>query len=114
MKLIIITFILATLSTATQAQNLSAQTLQDSSVQTVAYVIADMIGLSSRASSVATTESRKLEAKIIQNDIQNYDLNGHISVYLSEKIIMVNSINPELSEQETIEVLILATDSILN
>lgn len=114
MKLIIITFILATLSTATQAQNLSAQTLQDSSIQTVAYVVADMIGLSSRASSVATTESRKLEAKTIQNDIQNYDLNGYISIYLSEKINMVLAVNSELSEQEAIEALILATDSILN
>ncbi|AUN97412.1 hypothetical protein C0V70_04665 [Bacteriovorax stolpii] len=111
------TIVIAALSLSTtlaSAATFSEQTLANSTIQTVANVVANMIVISSQASSIATTENRKMEAQMIQNDIQDYAVNGTISVYLASKIEMVKSVNAELSTEESIDVLILASESILN
>lgn len=114
MKKTIIACSLTLMANGAFASGLSEQTLLNSTVQTVANVIAGVIVASSQASSVATTENRKMEAQMIQNDLQEYAQNGTMSVYLASKVDVVKSINPELSVEESIDVLILATESILN
>lgn len=105
--------LLATMTTNSFAENFSAQTLADSTVQTAAYVVADLLGVSTRATSLGTTEAQKIAAKQIQSDIQVYESNGTITLYLAEKLNLVRSVNSELSEAEMIDVLALATVSIL-
>lgn len=109
--------VLAMLLTTAQASatNRSERMLENSTVQTVANVVADLIGMTTRASLIGTTEeNRRKEATIIQNDIQDYAQNSTMSLYLAEKIQMVQAINSELSEQDSIDALILATESILS
>lgn len=86
MKKMVLISALSLMTSMAQASNFSEQTLVNSTIQTVANVIADMIVASSRASSIATTESRKVEAQMIQNDIADYSQNGTMSVYLASKI----------------------------
>lgn len=113
MKKMIVISALSLMTSTAFASNFSEQTLVNSTVQTVANVIADMIMVTSRATSIATTENRKIEAQMIQNDIQDYAQNGTMSVYLASKIQMVNEVNADLSIEESIDVLILASESLL-
>ncbi len=114
MKKLVLVLALSLSTTFASAGEFSAQTLADSTVQTVARVVAGMILASSQASTVATVEQRKIEAQMVQNDIQDYAQTGAISVYLASKIEIVRSVNAELSVDESIDVLVAATESILN
>jgi hypothetical protein len=113
MKFLVMVSILASLSTKTIAGDFSAQTLADSTVQTAAYVVADLLGVSTRATSLGTTEAQKMAAKQIQSDIQAYEANGTMTLFLADKLNLVKSVDPDLSEAEMIDVLSLATISIL-
>ncbi len=113
MKFLVMLSLLMSLSTKSKADDFSAQTLADSTVQTAAYVVADLLAVSTRATSLGTTEAQKVAAKQIQSDIQAYESNGTITVYLAEKLNLVRSVNSDLSEAEMIDVLSLATLTIL-
>lgn len=114
MKKLALILVLSLSTTITSASDFSQQTLADSTVQTVARVVAGMILASSNASTVATSEQRKIEAQMIQNDIQEYSQSGLVSVYLASKIDLVRAVNADLSIEESIDVLVVATESILN
>ena len=128
MKTIIAVLVLTMLSTSVYARGprhprpprppqggISEATLANSTIQTVAYVIADLIGLTSVATSDATSNNhRKEEATRIQYDLQEYNQSGVMSLYLADKINMVNLLNSDLSEADAIDALVIATDMILN
>jgi ABC-type sugar transport system ATPase subunit len=114
MKKIIITSILYIMATTAFAGDFVAQSLQDSTVQTVAIIVADFTEATSIAMSDETSNAhRKAEAQRIQNDIQAFSQTGVLSVYLSEKINMVNAIDADLSQEEAVDVLVLASNRIL-
>lgn len=93
---------------------ISEMTLANSTIQTVAYAVANALAVSSMATTDATSNNRKVEAVMIQNDIQDYTQSGAISPLLADKMALVNSINDDLSEEEAIDALVIATDLILN
>lgn len=113
MKKMALVLALTLSSTIASARSFSEHTLAESTVQTVAVAIANTVAAVSQASTVATSENRKLEAQIIQNHIQEYTQSGEVSAYLASKIEFVQSVDAELSTEESIDVLIAATDLIL-
>jgi len=119
MKKLIITSVLAIMTTSTFASDFENRTtLEESSVQTVARVFADLFEATTfitlrDSTEESSYEHRKIEALKIQNDIQEYSASGNLSIYLAEKINIVNSINSELSEAEALDVLVIATSKIL-
>lgn len=109
MKSLIIGLVLTLSATAANATDWGLFTVQVSVAQTIAVVVDQTLYASSRA-----TSNRNAYAKQIQNDIQDYNQTGVVSAFLAERIALVQSVNAELSEQDSIDVLLLATDSILN
>ncbi len=113
MKFLVLIALMTTLTQKTIADDFSAQTLADSTVQTAAYVVADLLGVSTRATSLGTTEAQKVAARQLQSDIEAYEAHGKMSLLLADKINVVKAVNSELSEAEMIDVLTLVVDSIL-
>jgi hypothetical protein len=108
MKSFIIALTLLVSATAAHATNWGEFTVQISVGQTIAAVVQQTLNASSHV-----TSQRYLVAQKIQADIQDYGQTGVVSPFLTERIALVQSVNPELSEQDSIDVLIAATNSIL-
>jgi hypothetical protein len=91
----------------------------DASSQTLAYTAAEIIVTSAvtiGSSQVSTlaTQARKMEAKKILKDVQDYNQNGSLSIFLAEKVSLVKSLDITLSVDESIDVLIEASEIILS
>jgi hypothetical protein len=115
MKKIIIASAITLMSASASSSDFVIQALRDSTVQAVAIVLAGYIQKASVATSHATTNARnKEEAVKIQNEVQEYGISGDMSIYLAEKVEMVKSIDANLSEEECIDVLVLASDKLLS
>ncbi len=98
-----------TISLATTASaSFVDYTLQVTTGQAIGITVAEILNATSRA-----TTNSKVAAVQIQNDIVEYTQTGVVSAYLAEKISIVNSVNPDLSEQEAVDVLVEATEIIL-
>lgn len=114
MKKIVIASFIAIMATSTFAADFAAQSVENSIAQTVAIIVADFTEATSIATSEETSNAhRKEEAQRIQNDVQAYSQSGFLSVYLAEKVNMVNAIDADLSQEESIDVLVLASNRIL-
>lgn len=59
------------------------------------------------------TSNRESYAKQIQNDVQDYNQTGEASPFLAERILFVQSVNADLSEQESVDVLLIASETVL-
>ncbi len=108
MKSLIVVLVIAISVSSAKATDWLEFTAQISIGQTVAAVVQQTL-----MASTNVTSYRNYAAKKIQNDIQEYNLTGTMSEFLAERIALVQSVNNQLSEQESIDVLVLATDSIL-
>ncbi len=107
MKTIILALSLSLVSTVASA-NFVEYSLEVTTYQAIGATVANIVN----ASSQATTNS-KVVAVQIQNDIADYNQSGVVSLFLADKIAMVNSLNSELSEQDAVDVLIEAAAIIL-
>ena len=106
--------VIAITASNTFASDFAVESIQDSTVQTVAIIVADFTEATSLELSDETSNAhRKLEAQRIQNDVQTYSQSGILSVYLAEKVKMVNAVDAALSEEEAVDVLVLASNKIL-
>lgn len=108
MKSLIAGLIMTLSATSAFATDWGDFTVKVSVGQTIAVVVQQTLYASTRVSS-----NRNAYAKQIQNDIQDYNQTGEVSPLLAERITMVQSVNAELSQEESIDVLLLATDEIL-
>ena len=90
----------------------------ESSTDMVGFTFAELIVVtaSSIGSSQAltiSTQVRKLEAQKVQVDVQAYNQNGQITVFLGEKISALRNFDPSLSIDESVDELLAASESIL-
>ena len=98
-----------------QDEQFSLEVFGQSIVQTVAYSVADILGLSSAELSDATSDSNRKEvAHRIQNEVQDYGQTGLVSPFLADKIKVAQSFNATLSEAESVDALSIASDLILS
>jgi hypothetical protein len=81
---------------------------------TAAEVIAStaMVVAISESSSITTSQKKALANKILL-DVQAYNQNGTISVFLAAKIKNIRTLNQELSISDSVDVLVEAANLIL-
>jgi hypothetical protein len=109
MKSLIAGLVLTLSVSAAHATDWGLFTVQVTVAQTIAVVVQQTFYATTRVSS-----DRSAYAKQIQNDVQDYNQIGYVSPVLAERIAFVQAVNPELSEQESVDVLLIAAESILN
>lgn len=98
-----------TLSVTANATDWGLFTLQVTVAQTIAVVVQQTFYATTNVSS-----NRNAYAKQIQNDVQDYNQAGIKTPVLAERIAFVQSVNAELSEQEAVDVLLIASETVLN
>lgn len=108
MKTLIIALALSVSATSVRATDWGDFTVKVSLAQTIAVVVNQTLYASSNF-----TSNRKAVAKQIQNDVQDYNQTGEVSVFLADKIAMVQAANADMSEQDSVDVLLLASDLLL-
>lgn len=108
MKTLIIALALSVSVPAVRATDWGDFTVKVSLAQTIAVVVNQTLYATSNF-----TSNRKAVAKQIQNDVQDYNQTGVVSVFLADKIAMVQSENADMSEQDSVDVLLLASDLLL-
>lgn len=92
----------------------------DLATNTLAYTLANSLyttamGVAtSEATSIALSKNQKAEALKIQNEAQNYYQTGIASLYLNSKIQIAQELNSSLSEEESVDLLVEASQIILN
>lgn len=92
----------------------------DLATNTLAYTLANSLyttamGVAtSEATSIALSKNQKAEALRIQNEAQNYYQTGIASLYLNSKIQIAQELNSSLSEEESVDLLVEASQIILN
>jgi len=77
--------------------------------QTIAVVVQQTLQATTKFSS-----NRDAYAKQIQNDVQDFNQTGEASPFLAERIAFVQTVNADLSEQESVDVLLAASEIVLN
>lgn len=83
------------------------------SVQSVAYTAA-FVTVDISATTTNNSYDRLEAARRIQNDVISYtQADGGMSLYLAEKVQALRAVHPELSEEESIDALLLASETIL-
>ena len=110
MKMLIVALVVSLSASAAKATDWGDFTVKISVGQTIAAVVQQTLNASSN---VTSNRNNKI-AEQIQNDVQDYNQSGEVSAFLAQQIAMVQSINAELSEQESVDVLVAASDLILN
>ena len=111
MKKLIIALAVTALS---QASFASEQT-----TQALGYTVAEIIAttavtfVTSEAGTFSTSEAKK-EAQKIQVEVQEYNQTGSISNYLGDKIKIVSTLDDTLSTDESVDVLLAASEIILS
>lgn len=92
----------------------------DLTTNTLAYTLANSLyttamGVAtSEATSIALSKNQKAEALRVQNEAQNYYQTGIASLYLNSKIQIAQELNSSLSEEESVDLLVEASQIILN
>lgn len=109
MKTLIIAIVVSMSATSARATDWGEFTVKVSLAQTIAVVVQQTLYASSNL-----TSNRQAIAKQIQNDVQDYNQTGEVSVFLAEKIAMVQFENSDMSEQDSVDVLLLTSDLLLN
>lgn len=110
-KLFILAFA-TILSSNTYAIDLATNSLAYSLANTL-YTTAMGVA-TSEATSIALSKNQKAEALRIQNEAQNYYQSGIASLYLNSKIQIAQELNSSLSEEESVDLLVEASQIILN
>lgn len=60
------------------------------------------------------SEAQKIEAKKIQYEAQEYFQTGHMNLFLGEKISRVQEVDPKLSNDESVDILLEASEFVLS
>ena len=108
MKALIFALVLSISATSARATDWGEFTVKVSLAQTIAIVVQQTLYATSDI-----TSNRKAVANLIQNDVQDYNQTGEASVFLADKIALVQSVDAEMSEQDSVDVLLLASELLL-
>ena len=68
----------------------------------------------SEISFFSLSDSKKIEAQKIQLEVQDYLQTGYINSFLGEKIARIQEIDPNLSNDESVDILIELSELILS
>lgn len=112
MKKLIILVAIVMMSQTTFASEASGKGLASTGAEI--FFTTAMTSVLSEATSFSVSDAQKLEAKKILNEIQEYNQTGFISAFLAQKIAIVNSLESDLSVDDSIDVLIEASEIILS
>jgi hypothetical protein len=108
-KLIIIT--LLTLS----AQSFASYTVSNLLAYTIAEAIySTALPVATSGATTAMTEAQKQEALQVQNDVQEFNQSGVMSISLMNKIEIAKQIDASLSLNESLDALVAASNIVLN
>lgn len=108
MRILIIAIALSLSSVSVKATDWGDYSVRVSLAQTIAIFIQESI----YATSDSTFNSKAI-GKQIQNDVQDYNQAGEVSAFLAEKILMVQSVNNDMSEQDAVDILLVTSDLLL-
>lgn len=111
MKKTILTLILMSMAQSTFAIDTTSKTVVSLAVEVV-FSTAITTG-SSDILSFSASEARKLEARKVQAEVQDYSQTGHITIFLGEKISILQSMDSSLSLDESVDALLAASELIL-
>ena len=112
MKKIVLTLIVAFISQASFAIDTTYKTTVSLAAEVV-FSTAIIFG-TSEISLYSLSEVQKIEALKIQTEVQDYFQSGHINLFLGEKISIIQEIDPNLSKDELIDILLDASEVILS
>jgi hypothetical protein len=111
MKRILVIAVLMVMSQTSMALDATSQALAYSAAEIIVTTAATIA--SSQVASLSS-QMRKEEAQKIQNDIQTYTQSGAVTAFLEDKIAAVKTLDSSLSVDESVDVLIQATEIILS
>lgn len=111
MKKYILVFILVIMAQSTFAIEPTSQTI--GSVTREALYSTAITSVTSEISSFSLLDVQKQEAQKIQSEVQDYNQTGEISLFLGEKMSIINQIDPTLSNDEIVDVLLETSEVIL-
>lgn len=111
MKKIVLAAAFLTLSHTTFAFDATSETLASSSAEILFTTAVTLVG--SEASSYSTSEVKKAEARKALAEIQEYNQTGSMTIFISEKIAIIRSLDKNLSIDESVDILIEASEFIL-
>lgn len=90
------------------------QTGQLSAIASAEIFFTTALGsMTSEITTISTLGQQKLEAQRLQRDVQEYQLNGSVSLFLASKIEIVHSLDSALSVDESVDFLIEVSEVIL-
>ena len=112
MKKMILALILAVMAQSTFALEATSKTVVSSVVELAFSVAITSVTSEIAISSVSNTH--KKEALKIIAEVQDYNQTNYISFFLAEKISIVKSIDPLLSNDESVDILLSASELILS
>ncbi|MGZ3787219.1 MAG: hypothetical protein ACXVLQ_01780 [Bacteriovorax sp.] len=112
-KLLILAFASILSGNNTYALEAGTNALAYTLAQTI-YSTAIGVATSEATSLAISSGSQKAEALRIQNEAQNYFQSGKTSIYLESKIQLAKELNPRLSDDESIDLLLEASKIILS
>lgn len=111
MKKIVLTTALLILSHTTFAFEASSKTLASTSAEILFTTAVTLVG--SEASSFSTSKAQKTEARKVLAEIQEYNQTGSMTAFIAEKVAIIQSLDSNLSIDESVDVLIEASEMIL-
>ncbi len=111
-KLLILAFT-TILSTNTFALDIATNSLAYTLAETI-YSAAVGVATSEASSLVTSAGQQKAEALKIQNEAQNYYQSGIASLYLESKIQIAKNLDSSLSDEESVDLLVEASQIILS
>lgn len=112
MKKMILALSLMAMAQSTLAIEATSKTVVSSFVE-LAYSVA-ITSVTSEISISSVSDAHKTEALKILAEVQAYNQTGHISIFLGEKISIVKSIDQTLSDDESVDVILAASELILS
>lgn len=111
MKKIVLATALLTMAHMTFAFDATSETM--ASISGEIFFTTAITSVGSEASSFSTSDVQKAEARKVLNDIQEYNQSGAMTSLVAEKIAIIHSLNKDLSVDESVDLLIEASEFIL-
>ena len=112
MKKILLSLAIVLMNQSTFAFDSISQTTVSLSNEVV-FSTAIIFG-TSEISFFSLSDSKKIEAQKIQLEVQDYLQTGYINSFLGEKIARIQEIDPNLSNDESVDILIELSELILS
>lgn len=111
MKKMVLAAALMVMAQSTLALEASSKTTASIAVEVVFSTA--ITSVTSEISVFSTSDVQRKDARKILADVQDYNQTGYITLFLGEKIAIIKDIDPSLSNDESVDVLLEASEFIL-